>query len=130
MTGEYTVADTTTVIGESAFYHCNGITTIHIGKNVKAIEDAVEKIERIMNELNITTDNRKVVRAALDYTQKVQCPVVAIEVGKHIVYGKKTELFTASAAAVTVFGTSIVPFTIDFPSYVNVPLIFTLKSNV
>ena len=62
--------------------------------------DAVEKIERIMNELNITTDNRKVVRAALDYTQKVQCPVVAIEVGKHIVYGKKTDLFTASAAAV------------------------------
>lgn len=62
--------------------------------------DAVEKIERIMNELNITTDNRKVVRAALDYTQKVQCPVVSIEVGKHIVYGKKTELFTASAAAV------------------------------
>ena len=71
-----------------------------LNKMGKFTIDAVEKIERIMNELSITTDDRRVVRAALDYTQKVNCPVVAIEVGKHIVYGKKTELFTASAAAV------------------------------
>ena len=62
--------------------------------------ETVQKIERLMNELSITTDDRKVVRAALDYTQKVNCPVVAIEVGKHIVHGKKSELFSASAAAV------------------------------
>ena len=53
-----------------------------------------------MNQLNITTDNRKVVKAASEYTEKVKCPVVAIEIGKHIVFGKKTKLFTASAAAV------------------------------
>ena len=61
---------------------------------------AVEKIERIMNELNITVDDRKVVKASLERTNKVSSPVVAMEIGKHIVYGKKSELFTASAACV------------------------------
>ena len=61
---------------------------------------AVEKIERIMNELSITVDDRKVIKASLERTNKVNSPVVAIEIGKHIVYGKKSELFTASAACV------------------------------
>ena len=62
--------------------------------------ESVEKIERIMNELNVTLEDRKVVKASLERTNKVNAPVVAIEIGKHIVYGKKSELFTASAACV------------------------------
>ncbi len=62
--------------------------------------DAVEKIERIMHELNITVDDRKVVKAATEKTNKDHTAIVAIEIGKHIVFGKKSELFTASAAAI------------------------------
>ena len=61
---------------------------------------AVEKIERIMHELNISLDDRKVVKASLERTNKVNTPVVAIEIGKHVVFGKKSDLFTASAACV------------------------------
>ena len=67
----------------------------------KFTQESVDKISRIMRELNISTDDRKVVNAALNKTEQSNSPSVAIEIKKGtIIYGKKSELFTASAAAV------------------------------
>ena len=62
--------------------------------------EAVEKIVRIMKELNLTVDDRKVVKAALDRTNSKGVPSVAMEIGHKMVYGKKSDLFTAPAAAI------------------------------
>lgn len=72
-----------------------------LNKNGKFTQESVDKILLIMRELNITVDDRKVVKAALNKTEKCNCPCVAIELtnGK-IISGKKSELLTASAAAV------------------------------
>ena len=72
-----------------------------LNKAGKFTQDSVDKISRIMRELNISVDDRKVVKAALDKTEKSNSPSVAIEIKKGtIIYGKKSELFTPSAAAV------------------------------
>ena len=63
-------------------------------------DNAVTKIEYIMNDLNITVDNRKVVPAAIKRTNEINRPVCALEIGKKIIYGKKSDLFTASAACI------------------------------
>ena len=62
--------------------------------------EAVEKIVRIMKELNLSVDDRRVLKAATERTNSKGVPSVALEVGKKIVYGKKSDLFTAPAAAI------------------------------
>ena len=36
--GTYTIPDKVTIIGENAFYNCDGLTTINLGKNVQRID--------------------------------------------------------------------------------------------
>ena len=71
-----------------------------LNKQGKFTQESVEKILRIMKELNISVDDRKVVKAAIDRTNEKGTPCVAMEIGKHMVYGKKSELFSAPAAAI------------------------------
>jgi len=72
-----------------------------LNKNGKFTQESVDKILRIMRELNISVDDRKCVKAALVKTEKCNCPCVAIELNNgKIITGKKSELLTASAAAV------------------------------
>lgn len=69
-------------------------------KQGKFTSESVEKIVRIMKELNISVEDRKVVKAATDKTAEKDVPCVALEIGKHMIYGKKSDLFTAPAACV------------------------------
>ena len=62
--------------------------------------EAVEKLVRIMKELNLSVDDRKVVKAAMDRTNSKGVASVAMEIGHKMVYGKKSDLFTAPAAAI------------------------------
>lgn len=72
-----------------------------LNKNGKFSQESVDKILRIMRSLNISVDDRKAVKAALIKTEKCNCPCVSIELSNgKIISGKKSELFTSSAAAV------------------------------
>ncbi len=64
-----------------------------------ASNDEVSKIELLMNSLDITTEDRPVVAAALARAEETKTPVVAIELpdGK-IITGKTSSLLGASAA--------------------------------
>ncbi len=65
------------------------------------IGDALDKIEMLMRQAKITTDDRKVVRAALDRSNETgNQPAVAIELNDgRIVTGKTSTLLGASSAA-------------------------------
>ena len=72
-----------------------------LNKTGQFTQESVDKIALIMRELNISVDDRRVVKAALTKTEKSDSPSVAIELKNGtIIYGKKSELFTASAAAI------------------------------
>ena len=61
--------------------------------------DEVYKVELIMNRAKVTTDDRFVVRAALDRAAATDAPAAAIELGDgRIVTGKTSDLLGASAA--------------------------------
>lgn len=67
----------------------------------KIEQASVDKIECIMHELNITTDERKCVTAALLKEKECEAPSVAIELSNGtIITGKKSELFEATSAAI------------------------------
>lgn len=62
-------------------------------------EEAVTKEIMLMNRLGISIHDRKVVKAANDKSQKINVPVVAIELKDGtIITGKRSELLSASAA--------------------------------
>lgn len=65
------------------------------------IGEALDKIEMLMRQAKITTDDRKVVRAALDRSAETENqPAVAIELNDgRIVTGKTSTLLGASSAA-------------------------------
>lgn len=67
--------------------------------------ETVERIESLMNELELSTNDRKVVAPALAKAEKSGEHAVAIELpnGK-IVTGRSGELLTASAARRAQFG--------------------------
>lgn len=70
-------------------------------KKLKGMCDADEvyKVELIMNRAKVTTDDRFVVRAALDKAAATDAPAAAIELGDgRIVTGKTSDLLGASAA--------------------------------
>lgn len=59
----------------------------------------VKKIELIMNSMDISSDNRPVVKAALDRAEETDGPAVALELPDgHIVTGKTSSLLGASSA--------------------------------
>ena len=67
----------------------------------KFSQESVEKIYRIIKELNISIDDRKVVSAAIKKMDQTNCPAVAIQVNKNkIICGKKTKLLSATSAAI------------------------------
>jgi uncharacterized protein (UPF0371 family) len=65
----------------------------------KFSDESVEKIEMLMNQLNITTSDRKCVNACLEKTKLDDTPAMSIELpcGK-VITGKRTKLFGAPAA--------------------------------
>lgn len=70
-------------------------------KNGKNGEEVSEKIALIMNHLNISISDRKVVKAALEKEEISKVPSIAIELSDGvIVTGKTTPLLDASAAAI------------------------------
>ena len=65
-----------------------------------AEEEAVRKVELLMNPAGITTDMRPVVKAALDRAQETELPAAAIELPDgRIITGKTSSLLGASSAA-------------------------------
>ena len=65
-----------------------------------AEEEAVRKVELLMNQAGITTDMRPVVKAALDRAQETELPAAAIELPDgRIITGKTSSLLGASSAA-------------------------------
>ena len=65
-----------------------------------AEEEAVRKVELLMNKAGITTDMRPVVKAALDRAQETELPAAAIELPDgRIITGKTSSLLGASSAA-------------------------------
>lgn len=60
-----------------------------------------ERVELLMNELNITPKDRKVVEPALKRAQEVNVPVVSLELPNgEVVTGKQSELMSASSAVI------------------------------
>jgi uncharacterized protein (UPF0371 family) len=70
--------------------HCNYLVQ---QKNNKNVASELYKIELIMKQLNISTDDRPVVSTALNISEKTNAPVTAIELHDgRIITGKATEL--------------------------------------
>lgn len=68
--------------------------------NGLANDEEVYKMELLMNRAGVTTDDRPVIKAALDKAQDTEGPAVAIELGNgKTVTGKTSALLGASAAA-------------------------------
>lgn len=64
-------------------------------------EDVPRRIKMMMNELNISEDNRKVVKPCLDKTSKEKVPVLAIMLkNKKIITGKRTNIMTPAASCI------------------------------
>lgn len=66
----------------------------------KFTDNAVSKLELIMKELDIKVEDRKVVTAAVKKTQEIGVPVSAIEIGKKVITGKKSSMFSSPAACI------------------------------
>ena len=64
-------------------------------------KEIVDRMEMLMKKLNISKDNRKVAKYALEKAEKIKREVVAIQLndGK-IVTGKESELLSATSAAI------------------------------
>ena len=62
-------------------------------------DETLLKAEMLMKRMNLTSDDRPCVKVAMDKSNKIGAPVIAVELpdGK-IVTGKRSELLTASAA--------------------------------
>ena len=76
--------------------HCNYLVQ---QKNNKKVSSELYKIELIMKQLNISTDDRPVVAAALNLSETTNAPVTAIELhdGK-VITGKASDLLSSSSA--------------------------------
>ncbi|MBR2474155.1 MAG: DUF1846 domain-containing protein [Clostridia bacterium] len=69
-------------------------------RNGLAEADEIYKLELIMNQVNVTTEYRKVVKAALDKAESTGAPAAAIELPDGtLVTGKTSKLMGPSAAA-------------------------------
>ena len=76
--------------------HCNYLVQ---QKNNKKVSNELYKIELIMKQLNISTDDRPVVAAALNLSEKTNAPVTAIELHDgRVITGKASDLLSSSSA--------------------------------
>ena len=76
--------------------YCNYLV---MQKNNKNVSDELYKIDLIMKQLDITTDDRAVISASLELSKKTDSPVTAIELNDgRIITGKTSELLSASSA--------------------------------
>ena len=76
--------------------YCNYLV---MQKNNKNVSDELYKIDLIMKQLDITTDDRAVISASLELSKKTNSPVTAIELNDgRIITGKTSELLSASSA--------------------------------
>ncbi len=76
--------------------HCNYLVQ---QKNNKKVSSELYKIELIMKQLNISTDDRPVVAAALNLSEKTNAPVTAIELHDgRVITGKASDLLSSSSA--------------------------------
>ena len=67
----------------------------------KGSDEIIYKLELLMNQAGLTTDDRKVVPAALAMAEKTGCPAAAIELPDgRVVTGKTTNLMGPAAGAV------------------------------
>lgn len=74
-------------------------TTLNRLREDKASENEVYKIELLMKQAKITTDDRKVTVAANERAERLGCPAAAIELADGtIITSKTTDLLGASAA--------------------------------
>jgi uncharacterized protein (UPF0371 family) len=65
----------------------------------KFSDESVEKIEMLMNQLGITTNDRKCVEACLEKSKDEETPVMSLELPcGEVITGKRTKLFGAPAA--------------------------------
>lgn len=78
--------------------YCNAFIDL---RNGKITQEQVEKIKIIMSKLNLTLDNRKVVKAALDAQEEKGVPCAAMELSdKTIIIGKTSSLFNCAAGLI------------------------------
>ncbi len=76
--------------------HCNYLVQ---QKNNKKVSNELYKIELIMKQLNISTDDRPVVAAALNLSETTNAPVTAIELHDgRVITGKASDLLSSSSA--------------------------------
>ena len=93
---------------------------------------AVDKIEFIMKELNLSVSNRKSVAAALKKAEEAGKPAVAIELPNGVIItGKKSALFEATSAAIinAVKYLARIPDDMPLLSYTIIEPIQSLKKN-
>lgn len=76
--------------------YCNYLVQ---NKNNKKVSDELFKVELIMKQLNISNDDRPVISAALDLSEKTDTPVTAVELyDGRIITGKASDLLSSSSA--------------------------------
>ncbi len=76
--------------------YCNYLVQ---NKNNKKVSDELYKVELIMKQLNISNNDRPVISAALDLSEKTDTPVTAVELyDGRIITGKASELLSSSSA--------------------------------
>lgn len=76
--------------------HCNYLVQ---QKNNENVSSELYKIELIMKQLNISTDDRPVVSTALNISEKTNAPVTAIELHDgRVITGKASDLLSSSSA--------------------------------
>ena len=70
-------------------------------KNGRVDEDVTQRIKLLIDESNIKLEDRKVVRYALEKSEKEKVPVLALELSnKKYVTGKDTNIMTCSASCI------------------------------
>ena len=70
-------------------------------KKGRGTQEAIDKISLIMNHLNISVDDRKCVKAAIDASVKKGVPCVALQISsKKIITGKESNLFAPVSACI------------------------------
>ena len=78
--------------------YCNALIDL---RNGKISNEQVDKIKIIMSKLNLTLENRKVVKAALDAQKEKGVPCAAMELSdKTVIIGKTSPLFNCAAGLI------------------------------
>ena len=109
--------------------YLDAIVNYKIGK---VNQTAIDKISLLMNHLNISVDDRKCVKAAIDASKKKGVPCVALQIGaKKFITGKQSDMFEATAACIINAIKHLAKIPDDMPllSYAIIGPIQELKKN-